>query len=310
MSPSRLKWGVLLIMVGGTFLAINLGYLSWWVWTDLLYLWPVLLIAIGLEIILKKTSIPALGYVSTLIIIGCFVWAYSEDGGLRDRDREFGSRFENDVKLDYHNESSLKVKADFTNGRLYLNSGDPELIRVNGGGSRSHVNMTSDCSGVTCSVELKNEEKRLFRRSGFITTDNYWKCYLHPQVENALELKLDETDLRLFAEDLKMRTIDLNAIKSDILLKLGIESPQVDIKLDGRSTDVDLVIPDSVGIRIEGTDLREPLVEMFNLRQEGGAYVNSEYATATVKINVISRIDNGRFSLSKYQPQSRAGNSI
>ena len=74
MNPSRVRWGITLILIGLVFLANNLGGLSWWVWYDLMRLWPVLLIVIGLEIIVKRSKLQVLGYLSSILVIATFAY--------------------------------------------------------------------------------------------------------------------------------------------------------------------------------------------------------------------------------------------
>jgi hypothetical protein len=45
--------GVILIVIGGIFLAQTLGYLPWSLWETVVKLWPLLLIIIGLWLIAK-----------------------------------------------------------------------------------------------------------------------------------------------------------------------------------------------------------------------------------------------------------------
>ena len=48
---------VILIGLGSVFLLINLGVLSWSVWTVIFRLWPVLLVAAGLDLLLGRRSV-------------------------------------------------------------------------------------------------------------------------------------------------------------------------------------------------------------------------------------------------------------
>ena len=310
MSPSRVRWGLTLILIGGICLAINLNHLSWWVFLDFLYLWPVILIAIGLEMILKKTRFEKLAYLSSVLMLGVFAWAVWSDGGLTDRGYSWDDRYESQAKIAYQNEQAVAVKARFENGRFYINSGTGDLVRVTDGSSRSHITLSSTCKEGRCEVDLSSKGQGFFRKSGVTTSDNYWKCYVNPAVEGSYDLKLGETDLRLFAEDLRISAISIEAVKSDLLLKLGVEVPRVEIKLSGRSTDVDLVFPDSVGIRIEGANLRESTIEIMKLVDRGGYFTNALYDIAPVNYNVVSEIDNGRMSLSTYERVTGIADSI
>ncbi len=310
MSPSRVRWGLTLIIIGGICLAINMNQLSWWVFLDFLYLWPVILIAIGLEMIVKKTRFQSFAYLSSVLMLGAFGWAIWADGGLSNRGFSSDSRSENEARLAYQNEQAVTLKADFDNGRFYVNSGEADLVRVADGSSKTRIQMSSNCNGGRCEVDLNSKGRGLFRRSNFSSNDNYWKCYVNPAVDGTYDLKLDEADLRLFADDLRVSSISIEAIQSDLLLKLSAILPRVEIKLSGRSTDVDLVLPDSAGIRIEGANLRESTIEMFKLIDRGGYFTNALYEIAPVSFNVVSEIDNGRMSLSTYERVVQAADSI
>ncbi|MCF6277596.1 MAG: DUF5668 domain-containing protein, partial [Anaerolineales bacterium] len=67
---------VLTIGLGAAFLANKFGLLDWGSWTSLLNLWPVLIIAIGLEIFLgrKKVWLSALGVGFSLSILAIGLW--------------------------------------------------------------------------------------------------------------------------------------------------------------------------------------------------------------------------------------------
>jgi len=71
----NLFWGTLILLIGVTWLAINLGLVSESVWDQLWPLWPVLLIIWGLNIILQRTALHILCYLSPLILILAFAYA-------------------------------------------------------------------------------------------------------------------------------------------------------------------------------------------------------------------------------------------
>ena len=72
-SPS-LIWPAILITAGIVFLLNNLGLLPWEVWATLLSLWPVLLIAIGLDILIGRRSTWGSALIA-LLLVAAFVGA-------------------------------------------------------------------------------------------------------------------------------------------------------------------------------------------------------------------------------------------
>lgn len=67
---------VILISLGIIFLLNNLGLLSWSIWETLLRLWPILLVAAGLDLILGQRSAwgSLLALALTLAILGAALW--------------------------------------------------------------------------------------------------------------------------------------------------------------------------------------------------------------------------------------------
>lgn len=72
---------VILIGLGIIFLLNNLGYLSWSVWETLFRLWPILLVAAGLDLILGQRSIwgSLLALVLTFAVLGLALWLSGTD---------------------------------------------------------------------------------------------------------------------------------------------------------------------------------------------------------------------------------------
>jgi hypothetical protein len=75
---------IILIGLGIIFLLNNLGVLSWSIWGTLLRLWPILLIAAGLDLILGRRSIwgSLSALVLTLAILGAALWLSGTDVGI------------------------------------------------------------------------------------------------------------------------------------------------------------------------------------------------------------------------------------
>ncbi len=82
MNPARFRWGILLILIGVLFLLNNIGTLDWWMWNDIWSLWPLILIAIGVEKIFTKTKFEVIAYLAPLALAAIVVWtaAESRDG--------------------------------------------------------------------------------------------------------------------------------------------------------------------------------------------------------------------------------------
>lgn len=74
------------IGIGSIFLASNLGYLNWGAWMTMLRLWPILIIAIGLEIFIGRKNIwfSAIGVGLSLSLLAAGMWF---SGGITGNNR-------------------------------------------------------------------------------------------------------------------------------------------------------------------------------------------------------------------------------
>jgi len=127
--------GLIIILVGLIFLANNFGILPWSIWYHLIQLWPIILIAIGLDLILKGTSLPSLRVLPPLLIIGAIcltVYLYQNKEG---RFYQFFTRKTQSIELSQPLLPNIKkatINLKFGAGKLKIR-GDSikELIKGN-----------------------------------------------------------------------------------------------------------------------------------------------------------------------------------
>ena len=74
MEVKRVMGGLTFVTVGGILLANQLGYLPWTVWGSILSLWPVWVIAAGIDIIGASLKSPFIRVLSSLVFIGALLY--------------------------------------------------------------------------------------------------------------------------------------------------------------------------------------------------------------------------------------------
>jgi hypothetical protein len=79
-SVHRLFDGFVTVAIGGVLLAATMGVVGWSVWLDILSLWPVLLIAIGFDLLGKAMHTSWLRAFGSLAIIGALAYAVATTG--------------------------------------------------------------------------------------------------------------------------------------------------------------------------------------------------------------------------------------
>jgi hypothetical protein len=301
MNPSRVRWGITLILVGLVFLANNLGGLSWWVWYDLMRLWPVLLIVIGLEIIVKRSKLQALGYLSSILVIATFAYViYDNRDGNDDGYGSYPSS-RSEAVAKYAGESAADIKVKFEGGRLYFNTGDKsELFRAVAENSRRGIDMSSECSGIGCKVDLTPSGKRWGNWVTIGSYESHWKCFVRPEIAGSYDLDIGDTDLRFFAQELKVDRLLINADHSDLVVKLGKQQARTAVEVTGGNSDLDIYFPDSTGLKIEGTYPSQTESDALKLTDRGGYLANDLYDRAAVTFTLKSDLSRGKLRVSSY----------
>jgi len=116
-----LVWPVILIVMGGLLLLENLGVIEWNVWYLAFRLWPLLLIALGLDLLLgRRTGLG--GVVSLLLILGVVAsgtWLF-----IRIAPPANARLIEHRLSQSLEGADQASVKVDYNYGTLHINALD------------------------------------------------------------------------------------------------------------------------------------------------------------------------------------------
>jgi hypothetical protein len=256
--PNKLRTGIIFIGLGAALLLYNLDRLDGSYFVSLLKLWPVLLVAIGIEVLARHSDLKRLGYLSPLLIVGAFVYAGTRESDSWDAFRySFGSgdepgrmeTIERHFKIDSP-VAQARYFVDLYNGKLHIASGGEALGRGTFK-SRGKVRTSiSDDEGVAV-VRV--------RQSGSARSDDQaqFDLFLSPGLPLTLDLKADDADVNLQAEDLSVQTLFLELARGGAQLTLGRARDSVWTHLSVGSARLKVRLPEGAGIRLEGKDLPE-----------------------------------------------------
>jgi hypothetical protein len=301
MNPSRVRWGITLILVGLVFLANNLGGLSWWVWYDLMRLWPVLLIVIGLEIIVKRSKLQVLGYLSSILVIATFAYVIYDNRDSNDDGYGAFPSSRSEATVNYSGETAADIKIKFEKGRLYFNTGDNDLFRAVAENSQRGFHLSDDCTASACKIDLTPSGKQRDRWVNLGGSyENHWKCFIRPEIAGSYDLNIADADLRFFAQELKVDRLTINADHSDLVVRLGKQQARTAVEVTGGNSDLDIYFPDSTGLRIEGTYPSQTESDVLKLTDRGGYLANDLYDRAAVVFTLKSDLSRGKLRVSSY----------
>ena len=284
-------WPLILISAGVIFLLNNMGLLSWSVWDALWSLWPVLLIAIGLDILFGRRS--AIGSLIALVlviaVIAGAVWLAVTATPLVTGQVFTGQALTTErVAQELVGATSADVRIAFGAGSLRIGAlkDSGNLIEGTiGTGPGERVTRDFRVDGGVARLQLKSEGISImpFGRHRY---DQTWSLDLSSSVPMALNV----------STGVGQSTLDLSSLKvTDLHVSSGVGQTEVWLPAHGRITarvsggvgQLIVTIPEGMAARIHGSaGLGGLSVAPRFARQGGGNYVSANYATADDRVDL------------------------
>ncbi len=232
MHIGRIRNGAILISIGVVLLLNTTGQLSWMVWWRILSLWPIALVAIGVELLFKKTSLSVFSLLSPLLFIIAILGPALIFKPDFNRIHRAGETYLWSQDLDT---TLTKVNAtvELSAGDLTLSSGTDKLIsaELDYWDKEPLVDYKKIASDNSASIEIKDQGR----------TRRHWdwgwaKVWWGESEKKDWDIKLSDR----FSLDLK-----INAKADRIKLDLS-ELQLANLKMDSRASHVDITIGDLV----------------------------------------------------------------
>jgi hypothetical protein len=297
----RLAAGLGGVAVGLVLLGNTLGYIRWTVWITLASLWPLLVIAIGVELVGRGLHMNWLRALSNVILIfglayGVLVLQYAPGAAIFP----FGSFAGPTVGFTAakpHDASAVSGRASIKVGAtgFSLTAGD---VLASMGGRAPQADAPSLDAAVTGGVAdvSVNEpgNRAVFIGAGDSTLD----MTLDRAVKWS-EVRLDVGAVSAAADlsELRVERVIVNAGASDIRLKIGTITDNVDVQVSGGAMSLTIRVPGSAACSVHTTsglsDVRVPQ----SFRRTGGipvlgdsTFVSDGSGGPTITITVTSGV--------------------
>jgi len=273
------------------------GILSWSVWWDILRLWPVFLIAAGLDLLIGRRSAwgSVIVAVLVLVILGGALWVATTASGDRGMDSQ-----QIHYPLDDATEAQISIQPAI--GSLTLDA-LPESANLVQGTVRlakgEEIDEQTSRQGAQLTYRLKSGGEAWIPMTGW-DPDRLWDLGLSPGA--ALEI---DTVVAMGSQELDLTGLDLDALTAS----MGMGSTKIILPAEGRFTaDVDgaigrieIVLPRGMGLRLHaGTALvgRQLPGDFVDMGDE--VYASPGYATAQHRIDLDASLAIGSLTV-RYQ---------
>ncbi len=285
----------ILIVVGIVLLLNNMGWTAVSVW-DLLRLWPILLVAAGLELLIGQRS--RLGSVLVLVVMLALLagglWLLSSSGSAVGPGGE---------QIGFPLEGSAWAEADigFGVGTLRIGSvadsgnlleGTVELHR----GER--LERDAKVTGDTMSVRLRSRSDWPVPFFGW-EGDKAWDLRLNREVPLKLEVDAGVGDVHVDLRRMNLSAFKLNTGVGRTVVVLP-EDGRIEAKISGGVGDLVVQVPDGTEIRVRATTGLGQVSVPSAYGRQGERYVSPGYERAENRIDLTVENGIGRILIQAY----------
>jgi hypothetical protein len=261
---SSIRWGIIWLGTGLLFLAINLELLDTLVFPRLFSLWPILLVAVGVEMMFRRTRHYFLALLSPILIAGAFIFAAYAKGDWGWNTDEFWRRWVWQAETKKNDIVEIPADSDVTAMELNLQCGSSE-VRLRPTADRLFRASTefyrrspwvkhSNTDGVE-RVEFINREKTRLAIFGIkiAASKNELEIADFIPVRAAISAVDEEFNFDFSRMILRSLALDIHSNQSQV--RIGDRADTVDIEIWGKAAILSLGLPTDFGIAIRGDSL-------------------------------------------------------
>lgn len=291
-----MKFGALLsglfwILIGIAILGVNCHWWSSDIWYQILALWPLILVVIGIRLMLGDEN-PITFFLCILIIL-LGVGFVSNYHGVREKYLPMPKS---------HEQRSEKPVGDYKDAKILVNIGAAD-VKIS---SLPVTNMNLYDFNFKSESDMKVEDKSSEEVADIVLNEKQSSSFYRFS-ERSLDLKLTElipiklnvnsgaTNLNIDLSNLKVTNLGINCGASSGNIKIGNKEKKVKFDLNTGASDFKILLPRDYGISIESkAALSAESYESLGLEKSGQTYKskgfdqNEKQITITISAGVSS----------------------
>ena len=235
-----IAWPILLIGAG-TFLLLNyFGPQAWISWTQIIQLWPILLIAVGIDIMFKGESgwNILFGVVLTVILVGGAIWIASTE---YQDSPDYSDIHETYSSIDV---SGSEIDLSLGFGELILSSTSSKGVLIEGNITPGDIDKNFDDSGVKLSYKLENNEP------AFYPYTSRWELGLADNLDLDLFVNNGAGEVFLALENLNLEDFEVNQGVGRMIVRLPEYSAEAVLIKQAVGT-IQVVLPENINVIVD-----------------------------------------------------------
>ncbi|SET73592.1 hypothetical protein SAMN05660297_03322 [Natronincola peptidivorans] len=287
----KLTDGILLIGIGILFLLSNLGIIHWSIWGAIINLWPLILIIIGTNILLKNKPLVV---AATWILFFAILVTY---GFLFQEKHEERSIAANEVF------SVIKTE-ETTHGKASLNIGGTNLNITSDGRHLIHASINP--SLIKSDLQFRNNKQEAVLRFDTIkssvshigSSSEHYTFKLNDTMIWQVDAKVGAVSGDLDFSSLLIEKLDLSVGAGNLHLIFGDLHEKSDIKISAGASNIDILLPEDAGVKLKLNGLvSKGNVESLGWQKIDDFYYSPAYHTAESKLHFDISMGVGRLNV-------------
>lgn len=285
MTPARLRWGLLLIMIGVLALLARADLWHIGIASFIVTFLPIMLIAIGIEKIFTNSRYQVIAFAAPIMMV-LAGFAIASTGDNLSFDAGFieakilkeplpdGIRF-------------LEAAIDLDQGDLTIRDATDELFEARFREFSSKPAYALTRVGDSAHISLASTDGRIWGGLVHIDTDepDDWHLAFSREVPLGLTCSGSNSDIHLNMQFMPLKALAIDAHDSEIYVKLGKLIPNVSVSVAGLDSELRLRVPRTSGLRVRGLNDATYLYEIGLIKRED-AFITSGFDTISTQIDV------------------------
>jgi hypothetical protein len=290
-----------MIGLGVVFLLNSLGLLGWEVWWTIVRLWPLLLIAAGLDLMLGRRSMLASLLVMVLLLGALALAVRSSGAWLGDGTPFAGETISQPVGAATRADIEIRMGA----GSLRIGALERSDELIGGTISRApgeEVVRDSAVSGDTATVKLRSQIRRWFPFERGQGGQALWDLRVNPDVATRLRVDTGAGSTTLDLAQLRITNLDVNIGVGQTTIVLPRQG-SLEARVSGGIGQTTITVPAGVAARVQASAGIGQVHVNGNFQRQGSYYTSPGYATAEERIELD--VDGGIGSITIQQELGR-----
>lgn len=299
MTPSRFRWGMLLVLLGLWLLGHNLGYFTNAMWESLTLFIPIALIAIGIEKIFTNSRLQFISYLSTVALFcaGLLLAFGSSVGSGETALFKDTTYFERDDPRVSHVEANLNL--DHTS--LTIRDSDVDIVWAHFEKFTRTPDIDYQVIGEEARIEMNSKEHTYLGGAVKIKADDpqQWRLRFSDRAPLDFNCEAEDSELHLNFATTPLRSVSLELDDTRVYLKLGDNEQDMKVRVYGTDGSLQMRIPETVGILVRG-DAFANLLEHLGMTRTDLGYSSPGYDTLATKVELDLDPDLGSVSINLF----------